>query len=963
MSWVRHGLSNDQPFPGLRPFDHEDHAFFFGRRSQIASLYGLLDRSRFVAVIGSSGSGKSSLTRAGLLPVLEEENEQSRSGKWAWCSMRPGDAPLASLADALAQLADSRDVGGTTSDIRRHHIEYQLGRSSFGLADAVSEAGVGADEKFVLVVDQFEELFRYADRPSETEADRLRDATSRSEAKRFVELLMEGRRSADRDIRVLITMRSDFIGACSDFPGLPEAVSATQFLVPGLELDQIEQIITEPIKRAGATIDPALVQQLLTDAQGEPDQLPVLQHCLLQLWQQAGVVASQPSEQAPAGDAPAEPGEGHPSLARHIDPGCYVAVGKMSGALSVHAEKLLPKLREEAVGAVFRALSDIKDGRAIRRALSYAQLRDECGVPDEELRRIVDLFRADDCSFLVTSPAGIANVTDDTVIDIGHEALLRRWERIRGLPGATGDAGDKMPIGWLAQEQKDGRKYQMLLSMLDGDRRSNKVEGIERHWDWWRKGSRTPKWAERYGGNFASVEDMLRRGLAYQRRSLWLTGSMAVAGGVLVLWVGYLQYRNHVDTAERATQQARADENRRLADQNFARSISNAQAFLDRTLAALNAGDMKIAAAVSMEEAAQAAVNNIQEAEGQSAVQSGFDPSPETLSLEIKLDNTATDILIRSKNSEDEARKRATRALQLAEKLVVLQPNSDGAQGLLYETKFRSADVLAEKQPQAALALYREAREIAQKLADKSPGDGERQYHLAFSTVKIGEVFRDDQKYGEARQQFELALPIADKLAVDHPDNPVWAAYAPNTMSKLAGVMARQSPPDLDRALQLYDAALKRQNGLAERFPTNSVVISNRITTRRGRAEVLARKGEWARASAEFEEVVAGRETLVDADRNNMTSLEYLAMDYERAVSLLFGQLDAGAGEASLPTADLLNKAVTVETKAHDAWLKLTKVDPKNSNWQKSLTESGKRRDALNLRLDAIKAPQEAARQ
>src|SRR5262245_42952222 len=91
---MRTGLSVDRPFPGLRPYAFEDSQFYFGREDQIYSLYRLLDRSRFIAVVGSSGSGKSSLVRAGLLPLLDAETKNAGGRSWRWLEMRPGDAPL-----------------------------------------------------------------------------------------------------------------------------------------------------------------------------------------------------------------------------------------------------------------------------------------------------------------------------------------------------------------------------------------------------------------------------------------------------------------------------------------------------------------------------------------------------------------------------------------------------------------------------------------------------------------------------------------------------------------------------------------------------------------------------------------------------------------------------------------------------------------------------------------------------
>src|SRR5579872_2321522 len=104
-----------RPFPGLRPFGFEDRDFFFGREDQVYSLYRLLEHSRFIAVVGSSGSGKSSLVRAGLLPVIDEESKGEGGRKWRFATLHPGDAPLRALADAVTSLAQD---SGEDAEIR-----------------------------------------------------------------------------------------------------------------------------------------------------------------------------------------------------------------------------------------------------------------------------------------------------------------------------------------------------------------------------------------------------------------------------------------------------------------------------------------------------------------------------------------------------------------------------------------------------------------------------------------------------------------------------------------------------------------------------------------------------------------------------------------------------------------------------------------------------------------------------
>src|SRR5579872_811460 len=304
-----------RPFPGLRPFGFEDRDFFFGREDQVYSLYRLLEHSRFIAVVGSSGSGKSSLVRAGLLPVIEEESQGDGGRKWRFATLHPGDAPVKALAAAVASLTHGT---GEDAEIRHDRTLFALRRSSFGLTKALDDIPSLAGKSVLLVVDQFEELFRYA---TTAARDSHGGALWRDEAANFVQLLIEATRSRSSSVYVLITMRSDFIGDCSQFHGLPEAVSAAQFLVPSLTRDQREDVIRKPVEKVGATIDPTLVELLLNDAGSEIDQLPVLQHCLSRLWDRA---------------APENGDE-----TKHMGLKEYRAIGGISGALSQHADEVM----------------------------------------------------------------------------------------------------------------------------------------------------------------------------------------------------------------------------------------------------------------------------------------------------------------------------------------------------------------------------------------------------------------------------------------------------------------------------------------------------------------------------------------------------------------------------------------------------------------------------------------------
>src|SRR4051794_34259610 len=125
-------VSGERPFPGLRAFDFDDQRFYFGRQDQIYALYAMLERGRFIAVVGGSGSGKSSLVRAGLLPLLADETRDAGGKSWRWAQMRPGSAPIANLAEALAGMhGDGAPSATDAHEILRSKIGVALQGSSF----------------------------------------------------------------------------------------------------------------------------------------------------------------------------------------------------------------------------------------------------------------------------------------------------------------------------------------------------------------------------------------------------------------------------------------------------------------------------------------------------------------------------------------------------------------------------------------------------------------------------------------------------------------------------------------------------------------------------------------------------------------------------------------------------------------------------------------------------------------
>jgi hypothetical protein len=234
------------PFVGLRPFDTSDERWFFGRDRETATLTRKLRATGFTAVVGPSGSGKSSVVRAGVVPLLQQDG-------WREIVTKPGSAPLDRLARALA----SASAEPRLAEARRFRFDATLRASAFGLAEIADALELDAP-RLLLVIDQFEELFRYGD-----EATGITKAGMREEGRAFVELLLAATGRSNGRLHICITMRSDYFGACSAYVGLAEAVSASQFLVPLPVRAQLEQAIRKPVEKAGALIEQALVQKVL----------------------------------------------------------------------------------------------------------------------------------------------------------------------------------------------------------------------------------------------------------------------------------------------------------------------------------------------------------------------------------------------------------------------------------------------------------------------------------------------------------------------------------------------------------------------------------------------------------------------------------------------------------------------------------------------------------------------------
>ena len=442
----------EAPYPGLRPFDIEESKIFQGRQEQIDKLYNLLNTNRFIAVIGASGCGKSSLVKAGLLPELLDNNNSNIS--WRVAELKPGSRPIKALTKALLE-SDALAKENAGKENCHEYFYEKLKASTFGLIEIIQETDLSENTNLLIIIDQFEEIFRsmhYSDN---------------KEVRAFVYLLIEAINKKSIPLYVLITMRSDFIGECAAFYNFAELVGDNIFLVPRLKLKQLREIITLPAIHFGSTVEPSLVTRLINDMNANQmkdmnstqDQLPVLQHALMRMWFE--LVKKKGTKIFTLKD--------------------YKTIGTLTDSITNHADKIYSKLDDEQqriASILFKCLVEhSKNFDDTRRRISLKDAAQIAMVDDEkEIEIIVNKFSQKNCNFLSFSE-------DDQLIDIAHESLIRQWKQLIEWKNEEKDAA----ITYLELIRKEQEQDYLVKLSLE--------KAIL-----WKEGETIPNehWAERY---------------------------------------------------------------------------------------------------------------------------------------------------------------------------------------------------------------------------------------------------------------------------------------------------------------------------------------------------------------------------------------------------------------------------------------------------------------------------------
>lgn len=443
------------PFPGLRSFESQDSELFFGRESHIRELRVKLSMNRFLAVVASSGSGKSSLIKAGLIPSLHKDKLSGTAyDDWSVILFKPGATPIRSLAQALQKHLYESENGyqDLATKIRENP------RVVYGLLNEL------AGKNILLVIDQFEEVFRYAQPDDEIHYS---GATAQ-----LIALIMDMIRQPNSPIYVVLTMRSDYLDECTNYVGFTEVINRGYYLLPKMNPAEIRQAIVRPIELQEAVIAPALTDRLVAEIGSSFDQLPIMQHALMRTWNHWG---SQETD-------------------KPIDEAHYEAIGTMQEAISRHAEEIYHGLANDqcrlATEKIFKSLVVLAPGDiGVMRPTRLRRIVRVSGMERELLTEVVNRFRQQGSSFL--SPSYTQRIDLDSFIDISLEKIMTLWKRLHDwVVEETDSAKLYKKIGAAAELNQAGKTGLLVNPELQ--------LGIQ----WLRAEQPTLEWVEKYDPYF-----------------------------------------------------------------------------------------------------------------------------------------------------------------------------------------------------------------------------------------------------------------------------------------------------------------------------------------------------------------------------------------------------------------------------------------------------------------------------
>jgi WD40 repeat protein len=375
------------PFKGLEAFQQRDAAFFFGREELTRKAIQRLRRASFLAVVGASGSGKSSLVRAGVIPQMRSGVIDS-SEQWPILIFTPGVHPIEALARRIFPLYPATDTL-TVAD-----LQARL-RTSGNILELVNQLLANSPDEtaLLLVIDQFEEVFT---------------RTGETERAQFLDVIRVLATMGQQRTRIIITMRADFFGNLSQYPDLASLFEDDNLLIATeMTTANLLRAIEGPAQAVGLRYEQGLVDQILEDVKSEPGSLPLLQYALRELYKRRD--------------------------GAKLTLDAYETIGGVQQALARHAEVIFQALNVKQQDIMRRLLLRLVEvgetGDATRRRVP----RDEVTVRDvasEDVQDVIDELTAPDARLLIANREISASADEPiTHLQVSHEALITQWDR------------------------------------------------------------------------------------------------------------------------------------------------------------------------------------------------------------------------------------------------------------------------------------------------------------------------------------------------------------------------------------------------------------------------------------------------------------------------------------------------------------------------------------------------------
>ena len=680
-------------------------------------------------------------------------------------------------------------------------------------------------QRLCLLVDQFEELFRFE------------KETSRDEAELFIDLLVRSSlQSAVTDdqftrVHVVVTMRSEFLGECARFNGWAECINQTQFLVPRMDRDGLMRAICRPATLYGGEVSLELAERLIADVAAGQDELPLIQHGLMLMWN-AEVAKAQPGSKIV------------------LDAALIEAAGGLSELLSGHADAIVdeaapdPK-RRYAVERLFRALTDLNaEGQAVRRPQAFLNLVAVTEIGHQRLQEIVDILRRDGVSFLL--PNWRAPIAESTTIDISHESLIRQWSTLRK---------------WLRDEYDAARIYRHLEATAKLWQEGNSALmtmpflGVARAWR--EREHPNASWAARYGDAFGLAIDFLDESEKAER----------------------LEVERKLDNEKREA--IRISEAKGvIASKNFQLAATSSQSVLDQVATSLNRGDLTFKGAMDMLNVFSTISERVRQ-----------DDSPEAAELLARLGCGSSEIYM-SLGEFRRAYESAKSSREVAEPLYLTEPNNPKVLELMYQSIWRMGDTiaarsLARSDQEQALQLYLEAEKFARRFSDLAPGDAQTQ-QVALVLESVGDAHQGLENLDHAVTVYSEALAIMAKIAAAQPKNAARQLKLATAMSRLGQALSGKN--DFDAAMEQFQTALEIRSRLSAADRGNNTLQLNLARSHRDIARLYARRGnsgDLEIALAEYRLAIGILDILLTRDSTNASWQNLLAPWYAQYGALL----------------------------------------------------------------------------